>query len=112
MAAARNLVAESRLQRHFRLCSGFRVLVQLVSADISIWRCHVSTENGLGAGSGGVAGGGGASPREAATLAGVSSSTVSNLIAEYGMVCNRDRSPCRCFDPPRAGGDHVGDQSR
>jgi IS30 family transposase len=33
----------------------------------------------------------GALQREAAALAGVSSTTVQNLIAEYGMVCNRDR---------------------
>jgi IS30 family transposase len=35
----------------------------------------------------------GALQREAAALAGVSSTTVQNLIAEYGMVCNRERKP-------------------
>ena len=35
----------------------------------------------------------GALQREAAVLAGVSSTTVQNLIAEYGMVCNRRANP-------------------
>ena len=35
----------------------------------------------------------GASRKEAAGLAGVSSSTVGNLIAEYGLVCKRERKP-------------------
>jgi IS30 family transposase len=35
----------------------------------------------------------GALQREAAVLAGVSSTTVQNLIAEYGMVCNRRTNP-------------------
>ena len=35
----------------------------------------------------------GASHREAAVVAGVSSTTVGTLIAEYGMVCNRERKP-------------------
>ena len=35
----------------------------------------------------------GASHREAAVVAGVSSTTVGTLIFEYGMVCNRERKP-------------------
>lgn len=35
----------------------------------------------------------GTSPREAAVLAGVSKTTVQNLIAEYGMVCKREHKP-------------------
>ena len=35
----------------------------------------------------------GASHREAAVVAGVSSTTVGTLITEYGMVCNRERKP-------------------
>ena len=35
----------------------------------------------------------GATQEEAAAVAGVSSTTVQNLITEYGMVCNRDRKP-------------------
>lgn len=35
----------------------------------------------------------GASQKEAAVLVGVSASTVQNLIAEYGLVCKRERKP-------------------
>lgn len=35
----------------------------------------------------------GATQREAAVLAGVSRSTVTNLIVEYGLVCKRERKP-------------------
>ncbi len=35
----------------------------------------------------------GASNQQAGAAAGVSASTVQNLIAEYGMVCNRERKP-------------------
>lgn len=35
----------------------------------------------------------GATQKEAGVLAGVSPTTVQNLIAEYGMVCNRERKP-------------------
>jgi transposase, IS30 family len=37
----------------------------------------------------------GASQKEAGLLAGVSSSTVQNLIIEYGLVCKRERKPRR-----------------
>ena len=55
----------------------------------------------------------GAPQREAAVVAGVSSSTVGNLIVEYGMVCNRARKPRPdALTVGRTGRDHVGGSER